>query len=108
MVNNFHRAVIFTVRELAYDEFFVNTEIFRENVRENFRETENFSPRLSRKRKFSRDEILRKFAYFRSIFAFRENEKNRFRFSPNLDPSCVRLWLAVMVQYIASHVAMRW
>jgi hypothetical protein len=35
-----------------------------------------------RKRKFSQNEISRKFAHFRIIFAFRENGKTRFRFNP--------------------------
>jgi hypothetical protein len=39
-----------------------------------------------RKRKFSRNEISRKFAHFRIIFAFRENGKTRFRFNPSMIP----------------------
>jgi hypothetical protein len=40
-----------------------------------------------RKRKFSRNEISRKFAHFRIISAFRKNGKNCFRFNRSLDPS---------------------
>jgi hypothetical protein len=55
-------------------------------------ETYPFSRKLSgkrkfrEKRKFSRNEISRKFAHFRIVFDFRENEKNRFRFNPSLSP----------------------
>jgi mRNA-degrading endonuclease RelE of RelBE toxin-antitoxin system len=49
----------------------VKTNIFREN----FCENENFSRKLLRKRKLSRNEISQKLAHYRLIFAFRENEK---------------------------------
>jgi hypothetical protein len=45
-------------------------------------ETYPFSRKLPGKRKFSRNEISRKFAHFRIIFAFRENGKKHFRFNP--------------------------
>jgi hypothetical protein len=34
--------------------------------------------------KFSRNEISQKLPHLRMIFAFRENEKNRFRFKPSI------------------------
>jgi hypothetical protein len=55
----------------------------RTHFRENFLRNEDFRAKFWRKRKFSGNEISRKFAYFRIIFAFRENGKNRFRFNPS-------------------------
>jgi hypothetical protein len=49
-------------------------------------ETYPFSRKLPGKRKFSRNEISRKFAHFRIIFAFRENGKNRVNPIHKLQP----------------------
>jgi hypothetical protein len=50
---------------------------FSEKIFKKFCENEKFWHKLLRKRTFSR-----KLAHFRLIFAFRENEKIRFRFNP--------------------------
>jgi hypothetical protein len=60
---------------------FAETKIFAQN----FRENKNFCAKLLTKTKtFAKTKILQKLAYFRMIFDFRENEKTRFRFNPNM------------------------
>jgi hypothetical protein len=76
--NTYAKILLFGIFIFLPDFF----KIFWQKFSRKFSRKRKVLRKLSRKRKFSRNEISRKLPHFRMIFAFRENEKNRFRFNP--------------------------